>query len=249
MITLREVSKHFRDRPVLSSVSLDLEAGQTHVLLGSSGSGKTTLLRMVAGLIPPDSGQILIDGVQVVAADPNPRAERMGYMIQEGGLFPHLTAGDNVTLVARVRGWGQEAVQQRLSELAALVGLDSGLLRCYPARLSGGQRQRVALIRALFLKPTLVLLDEPMGALDPIIRRDLQETLRTVFAALRTTVILVTHDVGEAAFFGDTVTLLHQGRVLQHGSFADFTKNPHHPYVTEFLMAQRPAPQLERLQP
>lgn len=234
---------------MLRSVDLTLGPERIHVLLGSSGSGKTTLLRMIAGLIPPDSGQVLIDGAAVAVSDPNPLSDRLGYMIQEGGLFPHLTAGDNVTLVARVRGWRGEAVRQRLDELAALVGLDGGLLRRYPARLSGGQRQRVALMRALFLRPSIVLLDEPLGALDPIIRRDLQQTLKAVFSALRTTVILVTHDVGEAAFFGDTVTLLCEGRVLQHGRFEDFARSPSAPYVTEFLMAQRPAPQLEMLQP
>lgn len=249
MIVLREVSKSFRDRQILSSVSLALQAEQTHVLLGSSGSGKTTLLRMLAGLIPPDSGRILIDDSEVMVGDPTPLADRLGYMIQEGGLFPHLTAGDNVTLVARVRGWQREAVQWRLDELAALTGLDSGLLACYPSRLSGGQRQRVALIRALFLNPSIILLDEPLGALDPIIRRELQGMLQTIFTALRTTVVLVTHDVGEAAFFGDTITLLHKGCVLQHGRFEDFAQHPSHPYVTEFLMAQRPVPKLEMLRP
>lgn len=180
--------------------------------------------------------------------DPNPLADRLGYMIQEGGLFPHLSAADNVTLMARVRGMRPADVQQHLDEMAALVGLDRALLSRPPSRLSGGQRQRVALIRALFLRPKVLLLDEPLGALDPIIRRDLQETLKKVFTTLRTTVVLVTHDVGEAAFFSDTVTLFHEGRILQHGCFADFVKRPSHPYVTEFLMAQRPGPELQILQ-
>lgn len=249
MIELCQVSKRLQEKLLLSSVNLTLGSERTHVLLGSSGSGKTTLLRLIAGLIPADEGQIRIDGAAVVVADPNPFADRLGYMVQEGGLFPHLSAADNVTLVARVRGWPPAEIQKRLEELGALVGLDGALLQRYPSRLSGGQRQRVALIRALFLRPRIVLLDEPLGALDPIIRRELQATLKLVFASLRTTAVLVTHDVGEAAFFGDTVSLLHQGRILQHGSFADLVKSPSHPYVTEFLMAQRPVPQLEILQP
>jgi osmoprotectant transport system ATP-binding protein len=247
MILLEKVSKHFRDRPVLTAVSLKLGPGQTHVLLGSSGSGKTTLLRMISGTLAPDFGTVLVDDVKVEVRDPCLLADRMGYMTQEGGLFPHLTAGENVTLVARVRGFRQEAVQRRLAELADLVGIEPGLLSLYPAKLSGGQQQRIALIRALFLHPKYILLDEPLGALDPIIRRELQTTLKSVFEALKTTVILVTHDVGEAAFFGDTVTLLYLGRVLQHGQFVDLVRNPSHPYVTEFLMAQRPVPQLEVL--
>src|SRR5262249_50758530 len=149
---------------------------------------------------------------------------------------------------ARVRGWKRAEISSRMDELAQLVGLQADLLYRYPRQLSGGQQQRVALMRALFLRPRYVLLDEPLGALDPIIRAELQTTLKEVFARLRTTVILVTHDVGEAAYFGDTVTLLYQGRVLQHGNFADLVRSPAHPYVSEFLMAQRPAPQLELLE-
>lgn len=247
MISLKEVSKHFRGKPILQAVSLDLAEGKTHVLLGSSGSGKTTLLRMIAGTLSPDTGSIIVDGVAVVAADPCPLSDRLGYVTQEGGLFPHLTAAENAALVARVRGMADGAIRERLDELAQVVGLDVAQLARYPAQLSGGQRQRIALIRALFLRPRYVLLDEPMGALDPIIRRDLQSTLKRVFTQLGTTVILVTHDVGEAAYFGDTVTLLHEGRVLQHGPFSALVQTPQHPYVTEFLIAQRPVPQLEAL--
>lgn len=247
MIVLQGVSKQFGGRPTLTAVSFSLAAGRTHVLLGSSGSGKTTLLRLIAGILAPDEGTVSVDGTAVEVADPCPLADRLGYMTQEGGLFPHMTAGQNVSLMARVRGWTAEAIGRRLDELAAVVDLAPGLLQRLPAQLSGGQRQRVALIRALFLNPRYVLLDEPMGALDPIIRRELQGVLKAVFKRFQTTVILVTHDVGEAAFFGDTITLLHEGRVLQHGSFEDLVESPAHPYVTEFLLAQRPVPQLRAL--
>ena len=247
MVLIEGVSKHFHHQPVLESVHLTLAPGCTHVLLGSSGSGKTTLLKLIAGTLAPDAGSVTVDGVRVAVEDPCPLADRLGYMTQEGGLFPHLGAGDNVTLMARVRGWKAPEIEQRLHELTELVGLSRGLLGRYPAQLSGGQKQRIALMRALFLYPKYILLDEPLGALDPIIRRELQATLRRIFSDLKTTVILVTHDVGEAAFFGDTVTLLYEGRVLQHGAFAELAKSPAHPYVTEFLMAQRPLPQLEVL--
>jgi osmoprotectant transport system ATP-binding protein len=244
VICLEQVSQRVGDRQILRGISLTLATAQTHVLLGSSGSGKTTLLRMIAGTQAPSAGTVRVDGEVVVPGDPCPLADRMGYMTQEGGLFPHLSAGRNVTLMAQVRGLPPAAVRERLRELADLVGLDEALLGRYPSQLSGGQRQRVALIRALFLKPRYLLLDEPMGALDPIIRRELQSTLKAVFEKLRNTVILVTHDLGEAAYFGDSVTLLHDGQVVQHGRFEDLVHAPSDPYVTEFLMAQRPVPQL-----
>jgi osmoprotectant transport system ATP-binding protein len=244
VIILEGVSKRFRGQTTLAEVSFRLDEGRTHVLLGSSGSGKTTLLRIIAGVVAPDTGSVTVDGLRVKLQESCGLADRLGYMTQEGGLFPHLTVEQNAALVARVRSWSPAAIRARLLELATYVGIEPGLFQRFPSQLSGGQRQRVALIRALFLNPRYVLLDEPMGALDPIIRRELQDTLKTVFQQLKTTVILVTHDVGEAAFFGDTITLLSQGRVLQHGSFADLVHTPAHPYVTEFLMAQRPVPQL-----
>jgi osmoprotectant transport system ATP-binding protein len=247
VIELRDVSVKLRDKLILSSISIAFPPGRTHVLLGSSGSGKTTMLKLIAGTLAPDTGTVEVDGVRVEVRDPPPLADRVGYMTQEGGLFPHLTAAQNITLVARVRGWAKEALDRRLAELAAITGLDPHMLGRHPNRLSGGQRQRVALMRALFLSPRYVLLDEPLGALDPLIRRDLQTTLKSVFTALKTTVIVVTHDVGEAAFFGDTITLLYSGRILQHGTFEELAKRPKDQYVTEFLLAQRPAPELRLL--
>lgn len=249
MITVSQVSKRYHDRSVLSEINLTLPSAATHVFLGSSGCGKTTLLRIIAGTLAADCGTVMVDGIRVVVADPCPLATRLGYMTQEGGLFPHLTAEQNVTLVANVRGIPAAERKHRLDELSTLVGLDQGLLSRYPMQLSGGQRQRVALIRALFQKPQFLLLDEPMGALDPIMRRDVQAMLKQVFAQLRCTVILVTHDIGEAAYFGDTITLLHDGMVLQHGSFSDLVHRPLHPHVTAFLQAQRPVPQLGELGP
>jgi len=244
MIRLQQVSKRYQDRTILHDISLDLEAAKTHVFLGASGCGKTTLLRIIAGTIRADGGEVRIDDEVVYVADPCPLAHKLGFMTQEGGLFPHLRAGENAEMMAKVRGMPAKTRQTRLEELAHLVGLNIELLQRFPSQLSGGQRQRVALMRALFLKPAVLLLDEPMGALDPLIRHELQQTLKDVFSSLQTTVILVTHDVGEAAFFGDTITLLHEGGILQHGPFLDLVHKPAHPRVTSFLKAQRPIPAL-----
>jgi osmoprotectant transport system ATP-binding protein len=244
MITLHHISKQYQRRTILADVTLQLETAKTHVFLGASGCGKTTLMRIIAGTITPDTGEVKIDDEWVTVADPCPMAHKLGFMTQEGGLFPHLRARENVVMMAQVRGVPAPLRQTRLEELATLVGLDRALLERYPSQLSGGQRQRVALMRALFQKPEVLLLDEPMGALDPLIRHELQETLKSVFTALRTTVVLVTHDVGEAAFFGDTITLLHEGHVLQHGTFLDLVHRPAHTRVTSFLKAQRPVPAL-----
>ncbi|MCI0546315.1 MAG: ATP-binding cassette domain-containing protein [Candidatus Rokubacteria bacterium] len=237
MIALRRVTKRFGDRVAVADVSLEVERATTHVLLGSSGSGKSTVLRLILGLLGADEGEVVVDGTPVTEATRPALLRRMGYVVQEGGLFPHLTAYDNVALATEVAGWPRERVRARVAELAGLVGLD-GLVRRYPGELSGGQRQRVGLMRALVLDPPVLLLDEPLGALDPIVRAELQGELGRLFADLGKTVVLVTHDVREAALLGDTITLLTDGRVVQQGSFAELSERPASPFVTEFLTAQ-----------
>ncbi|HXH81559.1 MAG TPA: ATP-binding cassette domain-containing protein, partial [Candidatus Tectomicrobia bacterium] len=207
-----------------------------------SGSGKSTILRLILGLLAPDEGEVAVDGVPVTAETRADVVRRIGYVVQDGALYPHLTAARNVTLPARARGWPAARAEARLAELAAVVRLDRGLLDHHPAELSGGQRQRVGLMRALVLDPPVLLLDEPLGALDPVTRADLQEQLAAVFRALGKTVLLVTHDVREAFVLGATITLLHDGRVVQHGSFADLVERPAEPLVAEFLRAQMPPP-------
>jgi osmoprotectant transport system ATP-binding protein len=209
-------------------VSLVVTAGTTHVLLGSSGCGKSTILRLILGLLQPDSGEVIVE------------ARSMGYVVQEGALYPHLTAARNVTLPARARGWSEERRAARLATLTAVVGLERDLLDRYPAQLSGGQRQRVSLMRALMLDPPVLLLDEPLGALDPIARAELQRHLVRIFGELRKTVVLVTHDVREAFVFGAGITLLDRGRVVQQGTFADLARRPAEPFVAEFIRAQMP---------
>jgi osmoprotectant transport system ATP-binding protein len=244
MIAVRHVSKRFAALVALDDVSLDVARGSTHVLLGSSGSGKSTVLRVVLGLVEADRGEALVDGVAVTPAARQHLVGRVGYVVQEGGLYPHLTVAGNVSLPAEAAGWTPVRTTARVQALAELVALDPAILRRYPAELSGGQRQRVSLMRALVLDPPLLLLDEPLGALDPIVRADLQIELRRLFATLGKTVLLVTHDVREAVLLGSTITLLRGGRVVQQGTFADLAQKPVEPFVTEFLGAQAPPREL-----
>ncbi len=239
MFTLRDVEKVYAGRPALGPLSLELPAGQSTVLIGPSGCGKSTLLRLLIGLVAPDAGAVVFDGVPVSPDTARSVQLRVGYVIQEGGLFPHLTSRGNVTLMARHLGRDRGEVAGRVNQLAELTRFPTEGLDRYPDQLSGGQRQRVGLMRALMLNPDALLLDEPLGALDPLVRGDLQTELRDIFRALGKTVVLVTHDLGEAAFFADRVVLLRDGRVVQEGSPADLWHRPADPFVTRFVQAQR----------
>jgi osmoprotectant transport system ATP-binding protein len=250
MLQLEGVSKSYGLTEALSPTDLDLPAGRTTVLIGPSGCGKSTLLRLMVGLLRPDRGVALFDGTRLTEANALELRRRMGYVIQDGGLFPHLTARGNTTLMARYLGWDGARLERRLLDLAGLTRFPPEGLDRYPAQLSGGQRQRVGLMRALMLDPDVLLLDEPLGALDPIIRSELQADLRDVFQRLGKTVVLVTHDLGEAGFFGDLIVLLRGGRVVQQGTLADLVRAPAKPFVTQFINAQRsPLEALEGRQP
>ena len=194
---------------------------------------------MLNGLLEPDTGQVRFDGEPVTPATAREVRLRTGYVIQSGGLFPHMRAGDNVALMARQLGWDDQRVGARLEELAGLVRLEPEQLERYPDELSGGQRQRVGLMRALMLEPEALLLDEPLGALDPIIRDELQGQLAELFAELERTVIFVTHDMAEAARLGDRITLMRQGRIVQRGRLEQLREDPADEFVTRFLEAQR----------
>jgi osmoprotectant transport system ATP-binding protein len=239
MLALTDISKSYGRSVALESTDLAVPAGKTLVLLGPSGCGKSTLIRIMLGLIEPDSGTVSFAGTPLSAANVGDLRHRMGYVVQDGGLFPHLTARGNVTLLARYLGWEAERLTGRLTKLVELTRFPPDGLDRYPAQLSGGQRQRVGLMRALMLDPEVLLLDEPLGALDPIIRSELQADLRDVFQALGKTVILVTHDLGEAAFLGDWIVLLRDGRIIQQGELADLLERPAEPFVTRFINAQR----------
>ncbi|WXB00347.1 ATP-binding cassette domain-containing protein [Pendulispora brunnea] len=240
MIEVDGVEKTYGRATALAPTSIRFEAGTTTSIIGPSGCGKSTLLRIIAGLIPADRGKVTYDGEVLSPDNVNALRLRTGFVLQDGGLFPHLTAQRNVTLVAEVMGRGTDASRrERVKELAALVRLPEARLVNHPRDLSGGERQRVSMMRALFLDPSWVLLDEPLGALDPITRRGLQTELRSIFARLNKTVILVTHDMGEAAYLGDRVLLMRAGRVVQEGTARELAEQPAEPFVSEFLRAQR----------
>jgi len=238
MLKATRVSKGFAGKSVLTDLTLVCATGQTTVLLGQSGCGKSTLLRLFMGLLWPDSGAIEIAGTLVTETNARSLRRDIGYVTQDGGLFPHLTVRDNILLAARYFKV-EPAAQCQIQPLFAMTKLSPELLGRFPCELSGGQRQRVSLIRALILDPSIVLLDEPMGALDPMIHRELQEDLKIIFSTLRKTVVLVTHDVSEAAFLGEKIIMLNQGAIVQEGSFADLSQKSKEPFVVAFLAAQR----------
>lgn len=239
LVKLVDVSKRYADAPALRPTNFSVERGKTTVLIGPSGCGKSTLLRLVIGLIEPDTGTIEFDGSPIAPDRIDNVRRRIGYVIQEGGLFPHLTARANVLLMPRHLGKDLEQMRQRLSELAEITRFSEKLLARYPLELSGGQRQRVSLMRALMLSPELLLLDEPLGALDPLVRASLQKDLKEIFARLKQTTLLVTHDLAEAAYLGDDLVLMNEGQIVQQGSIVDLREKPANDFVTEFINAQR----------
>ena len=239
LVQLVDVSKCYTDAPALQSTNLSIGRGNTTVLIGPSGCGKSTLLRLIIGLIAPDSGTIDFDGSRMTSANIDTLRRRIGYVIQEGGLFPHLTVRANILLMARHLGKPDEETRTRLVEFCELTRFSDNLLTRYPVELSGGQRQRVSLMRALMLSPELLLLDEPLGALDPLVRASLQKDLKEIFARLQQTALFVTHDLAEAVYFGDEIVLMNEGRIVQQGSIANLRERPTNDFVSEFINAQR----------
>lgn len=247
MLELSQVSKHYANVVALEGCDLVVEPGKTTVLIGPSGSGKSTVLRLANGLLLPDAGAISFAGERLDQSNVQALRQRMGYVIQDGGLFPHLSAGDNVTLMARYIGWPTTRIAARREELAALTHFPIDAFDRFPNELSGGQQQRVSLMRALMLDPEVLLLDEPLGALDPMIRYELQTDLRDIFSTLEKTVLMVTHDLGEAAFFADTIVLFRDGRIIQQGTLEKMLREPADEFVGRFIQAQRSP--LEALEP
>jgi len=237
MIRFHKDGKRFGDAIALQPTDLEIVANRTTVLIGLSGSGKSTILRLISGLLEPTTGWIEIDGERLTRERLPELRRRMGYVIQSGDLFPHLTARQNIFLVAKEVQLGVDEMTARIEELCGLARFPRTLLDRYPVELSGGEQRRVSLIRALMLQPDILLLDEPMGALDPMVRARLLVDLKSLFARLNATVILVTHDLVEAARLGDWVVLLNAGRVVQQGPYAEFSA-PTEPFVSEFFHAQ-----------
>ena len=239
MLELEKISKSFGLVKVLSSVSLKVSAGESSVIIGPSGCGKTTLVRVVMGLVSPDRGEVRFNGEALTEKNMLEARRQIGYVVQGGALFPHMTAGANVTLMPKYIGWGSGDISEKLDFLSEMMDLPREALTRYPNELSGGQRQRVSLMRALMLDPEVLVLDEPFGALDPIVRFQLQKDLRALFRKLRKTLVMVTHDISEAAFFGDQIILMRAGTIVQQGPISDFLHRPKEDFVKTFVAAQR----------
>ena len=236
------VVKRYGGAVVVGPVDLAIPEATTTALIGPSGAGKSTLLRMLNGLIRPDSGTVRFRGQPLPPDGLEPIRRQIGYVVQGGALFPHLEAGENVALVARWLRWDASRVAARIEELAAVVRLPRDALRRFPRQLSGGQAQRVSLMRALMLDPDVLLLDEPLGALDPMTRFDLQQDLRDAFARLGKTVVMVTHDLAEAAFLAGNAVLLRDGRIVQQGPVEELARAPADEFVARFVQAHRRSP-------
>ena len=243
MIRFDHVSKTYPGGTrAVEDFSLTVEQGSTTVLLGTSGCGKTTLMRMVNAMVTPTSGRVFVRGQDVASEDPVRLRRSIGYVLQEGGLFPHRSIADNIATVPRLEGATKQASRERALELLTLVGLDREMADRYPAQLSGGQRQRVGVARALANRADILLMDEPFGALDPIVRAELQRELKEIQRALGTAILFVTHDVDEAFALGDQVAVLSTGgHIEQVGTPTELLSSPASPFVAEFVGASRAA--------
>jgi len=241
-IRLEKVTKLFPGvaKPAVDALDLTIESGQVCVLIGPSGCGKTTTMRMVNRLIEPTSGRIVVGDRDVTQADPVELRRHIGYVIQQIGLFPHMTIAQNVATVPKLLGWEPARIKARVAEMLDLVGLDpSQFLSRYPRHLSGGQRQRVGVARALAADPPVMLMDEPFGAVDPIVRGRLQEEFLAILKRLKKTVILVTHDIDEAIRMGDVVAILKDGRLVQYDTPDRLLAAPANDFVADFVGADR----------
>ena len=239
LVHFRAVSKVFGNDVAVSDINLEIPRGQITALIGPSGCGKSTILRLIVGLLTPDTGEIQFDGDQIAPGTIMKIRRRLGYVIQDGGLFPHLTARRNLALQSNLFGKNRDEIEKRIAELCALTKFPNNGLGRYPLELSGGQRQRVSLMRALMLSPELLLLDEPFAALDPLVRVNLQRDLKEICAQLQQTVLVVTHDLPEAAFLANDIVLVNEGRIVQRGSIADLRAKPANEFAREFISAQR----------
>lgn len=236
MIEIEQITKLYDGLPAVDSVSMTVDTATITVIVGTSGSGKTTLLRMINRLVEPSSGSVRINGTLTDTLPKHVLRRRIGYAIQGHGLFPHYTVARNIAAVPKLLGWSQDKISARVDELLDLFSMEPEQFRDrYPAELSGGQQQRVGVARALASRPDLLLMDEPFGALDPIIRARAQEDLRRIQQALGSTIMLVTHDMEEAMHLGDHVAVMDAGRLVQHGSPAEIIQKPATDFVAEMV--------------
>ena len=248
MIRVESLTKVFpgHPTPAVEHLTLEVPAGETCVLIGPSGCGKTTTMKMINRLIEPTSGRIAVDGQDVTHMDPVALRRRIGYVIQQIGLFPHMTIAENIATVPRLLGWPPARTSDRVDEMLSLVGMDPAIHRGrYPRELSGGQRQRVGVARALAADPPVMLMDEPFGAIDPITRGRLQNEFLRILKTIRKTVIFVTHDVDEAIKMGDRIAILRDGRLTQYGTPDEILARPANAFVEEFVGTDRALKRLD----
>ncbi|MBV7504899.1 betaine/proline/choline family ABC transporter ATP-binding protein [Bacillus sp. sid0103] len=239
-VEFKEVRKDYGTGSVLKNFSLSIPQGKIITIIGPSGCGKTTLLKMVNRLIEPDDGSIIIDGSDIKGLDPVQLRRNIGYVIQQIGLFPHMTIEENISIVSRLKGEKKKVLTSRVEELLELIGLEPKAFRNrYPHELSGGQQQRIGVARALFSNPSIILMDEPFSALDPISRVQLQNELKKLNQQLKKTIIFVTHDIEEALKIADQIILLYQGQVVQYATPAEILKNPANEFVRQFIGEER----------
>ena len=235
-IEFDHASFRLNGRSLLQDLVLSVKQGETLVLLGRSGSGKTTTLKLINRLLLPTTGEVRVNGRRTSDWDPIRLRRSIGYVIQDGGLFPHFTVERNIALVPRIENWPQARVAARVRELLAMVGLNKELASRYPSQLSGGQRQRVGVARALAADPPILILDEAFGALDPITRSEMQKEFRALQQRMQKTVVFVTHDLREALLLADRIALLEEGRLIVDLQVADFSQSQD-PFVREYIEA------------
>ncbi|PTT02147.1 glycine/betaine ABC transporter ATP-binding protein [Pedobacter sp. HMWF019] len=235
MIKVENLSKKFDGKLAVDQISFEVGVGETMVLLGTSGCGKTTTLRMINRLIEPDGGSVYIDQENVGGQQPELLRRRIGYVLQNHGLFPHYTVLENMSVVPKLLEWDKEKIRNRSMELLDKLKLDSTLGKQYPSALSGGQQQRVGLARALMADPPILLMDEPFGALDNITRADIRREFTELDELAKKTIILVTHDIQEAFEMGDKICLMDKGKVMQYGTPEELLFKPQSAFVASFL--------------
>ncbi len=239
MIRLENVCKQFNGQTVLHDINLHIAPGSFTTVIGSSGSGKTTLLRLMNGLIAPDGGHIVVRGQDLATCDLVQMRRSIGYVIQEAGLFPHMTARANITYVPTLLRWPAQETARRMDELIDMVRLEPALLDRYPHQLSGGQRQRIGIARALAARPDLVLMDEPFGAVDEITRRALQSEIKHIQQRTGSTIVFVTHDIDEALALGSQLIILHAGRIMAHDTPEGLLRTPPNDASAELLQHRK----------
>ncbi len=239
MIKFENVSKAYKEHNVLENINLEIKKGQLVVLIGPSGCGKTTLLKMINRLIEPTTGKILLNETDITAHDPIELRRNMGYVIQQTGLFVHMTVRENIEIIPHLAQLPENEILERTVKLMEMVGLPQEFLDRYPNHLSGGQQQRIGVARAFAMDPGIILMDEPFSALDPITRSQLQDELVNLQAKLHKTIVFVTHDMDEAVKIADRICILHSGKILQYDTPENILKNPADGFVSEFVGSKR----------